>query len=141
MTTLAMKTSLQNKYLGNGDCFVIIASSSISDRVRCKWTARSSIEVNIENGRFTIACSHCCTKLKFGNFTLVDCERIVLNCMPHVQHNYSSSFNQSDHCFLVLWLPLPSSLLQLPNAAELRAILLSLRKLRHFLISRHVSML
>ena len=28
MATMATKMSLENKYLGNGDCFVIIASSS-----------------------------------------------------------------------------------------------------------------
>ena len=35
--------------------------------------------------------------------------------MPHVQHDYFCSFNQSDHCFLVSLLPLPSSLLTFPN--------------------------
>ena len=35
-------------------------------------------------------------------------QRIVLKCVPHVQHDYFSSFNQSDHCFL------DSSLLKLP---------------------------
>ena len=35
--------------------------------------------------------------------------------MPHVQHDYFSSFNQSDHCFLASSLPLVSSLLKLPN--------------------------
>ena len=79
--------------------------------------------------------------LEISHCHLVDCERIVLNCMPHMQRNYISSFNQSDHCLLVSWLPLLSSLLKLPNAAELRTVLLSLRKLQHFLISRHVSML
>ena len=39
---------------------------------------------------------------------------MLLKCVPHVQHDYFSSFNQSDHCFLVLSLPLPSSLLKLP---------------------------
>ena len=34
--------------------------------------------------------------------------------MPHVQQDYFSSFNQSDHCFLALSMPLPSSLLKLP---------------------------
>jgi len=32
--------------------------------------------------------------------------------VPHVQHDYFSSFNQSDHRFLALWLP--SSLLKAP---------------------------
>ena len=39
---------------------------------------------------------------------------MLLKCVPHVQHDYFSSFNQSDHCFLVLSLPLLSSLLKLP---------------------------
>ena len=38
---------------------------------------------------------------------------MLLKCVPHVQHDYCSSFNQSDHCFLVLLLP--SSLLKLPR--------------------------
>ena len=29
------------------------------------------------------------------------CEINVLKCVPHVQRDYFSSFNQSDHCFLV----------------------------------------
>ena len=41
--------------------------------------------------------------------------RIILNSVPHVQHVYFSSFNQSDHCVLALSLPLPSSLLKLSN--------------------------
>ena len=32
-----------------------------------------------------------------------------------MKHDSFSSFNQSDHCFLASWLPLPSSLLKLPN--------------------------
>ena len=54
--------SLESKIrLGNGDYFVIYASSSypIVDRARCKWTGRSAIEVNIENERFTVVCSRC----------------------------------------------------------------------------------
>ena len=46
-------------------------------------------------------------------------QRMLLKSVPHVQHDYFSSFNQSDHCFLVLSLPLPlplpSSLLKLPS--------------------------
>ena len=40
--------------------------------------------------------------------------RIVLKCVPHAQHDYFSSFSQSDHFFLELLLLLPSSLLKLP---------------------------
>ena len=37
---------------------------------------------------------------------------------PHVQHDYISSFNQSDHCFLALSLPLPTSLLKPSNESK-----------------------
>ena len=56
--TTATKTSLENKHLGNSDCFVIIASSSYlllltenaaDGLVECA-------EVNIENERFTVVC-------------------------------------------------------------------------------------
>ena len=42
-------------------------------------------------------------------------QRIVLKCVPHIQGDYFSSFNQSNHCFLASSLPLPSSLLKRPN--------------------------
>ena len=80
------------------------------DRARCKWTGRSAVEVNIENERFTVMCSRFGQNLKLGNFTLSFGrlrQRIVLKCVPHVQHDYFSSFNQSDHCFLASSLPLP----------------------------------
>ena len=44
-----------------------------------------------------------------GNFTLSSGrlrQIIGLKCVPHVQHDYFSSFNQSDHCFLASLLPL-----------------------------------
>ena len=41
--------------------------------------------------------------------------RIVQKCLPHVQHDYFSPFNQSDHCFLASSLPMVSSLLKLSN--------------------------
>lgn len=66
-----MKTSLEN--WGNCDCFVIIASSShplFLTEYAANGLARSGIEINIENGRFTVVCSHCRSKLEFGNFTL-----------------------------------------------------------------------
>ena len=45
--------------------------------------------------------------LSFGRLR----QRIVIKCVPH---DYFSSLNQSDHCFLVSSLPLPSSLRKLP---------------------------
>ena len=41
---------------------------------------------------------------------------------PHVHHDYFSSFNQSDHCFLALSLPLllPSSLLKVAYYSFIR---------------------
>ena len=36
----------------------------------------------------------------------------MIKCVPHVQHDYFSSLNQSDHCFLTS--SLPSSLRKLP---------------------------
>ena len=47
--------------------------------------------------------------LSFGRLR----QRMLLKCVPHVQHDYCSSCNQSDHCFLLL--SLPSSLLKLPR--------------------------
>ena len=43
-----------------------------------------------------------CVHLNFGNFTLSYFrlrQRIVLKCVLHVQHDYFSSFNQSDRLF------------------------------------------
>ena len=102
-------------------CFFF--ASFFVDRARCKWTGRSAVEVNIENERFTVVCSRCRENLTFGNFTLSFGrwrQRIVLKCVPHVQHYQFSSFNQSDHCFLASSLPLPSSLLRLSNSSYVR---------------------
>ena len=89
---------------------------TIVDKARCKWTARCAVEVIIESERFIVVCSRCPENFKFENFTLSFGrlrQRILLKYVPHVQHDYFSSFNQSDHCFLASSLPLPSSLLKL----------------------------
>ena len=76
---------------------VIITSSShpycwhVVDRARGKWTSRSAVDVKIENGKFTVVCSRCLLNLKFWNFTLQFGrlpQRILLKCVPHVQHDY-----------------------------------------------------
>ena len=66
-----------------------------------------------------LLCVHVVVKTLYGNFTLSFGrlrQTIVLKCVPHVQHDYFSSSNQSDHCFLALSLSLPSSLLKRPFA-------------------------
>ena len=62
----------------------------------------------MENERFTVVCF----TLMFGTLS----HRILLKCVPHVQHAYFSSFNQSDHRLLVL--PLPPSLLKFPVSTK-----------------------
>ena len=57
-----MKTSLENKHLGNGDYFVIFASSS-HPLLLIEHASNGlieAIEVNIESERFTVGCSRCC---------------------------------------------------------------------------------
>ena len=58
----------------------------------------------------------------FCDYSFLLRERIVLKCVPHVQHDYFSSFNQSDHCFLASSLPFPcpclSSLKTLKTSAS-----------------------
>ena len=44
-------------------------------------------------------CSRCRKNLKFGNFTLSFGRLRQRMHVLHVQHDYFSSFNQSDHCF------------------------------------------
>ena len=53
-----MKTSLENKHLGNSGYFVIITFSSrpllLTKLAAKKLTGRSAVEGNIENERFTV---------------------------------------------------------------------------------------
>ena len=37
-------------------------ASFIVDKVRCKWTGRSAVEVHTENERFSVVCSHVVVK-------------------------------------------------------------------------------
>ena len=52
----ATKTSLENKHLGNGDYFEIIASRShpLLLTEHAEWTDGSAVEVNMKNERFTV---------------------------------------------------------------------------------------
>ena len=53
--------------------------------------------------------------LEISRCHLADDFKELYYCVPHVQHDYFSSFNQSDHCFLASSLALPPSLLKLPD--------------------------
>ena len=56
-----MKTSLENKHLGKGDYFVIIASSlhPLSLTENAGNGLLEAVEVNIKNERFTVLSSRC----------------------------------------------------------------------------------
>ena len=62
-TATAMKTSLENKHLGDGDYFVIISSPEHPLSL-AEHTAHGLVEApfkaeNIENETFTVVCSPC----------------------------------------------------------------------------------
>jgi len=77
----------------------------------------SCFHVKAKNERFTAASSRCRQNLKYENFTSSFGrlrQNIAPNIVPHVQHDYFSSFNQSNHWFVAVLLTLPSSNLKLP---------------------------
>ena len=118
--TTTDKTSLQIKDLRNDHDYCFLLAFYIDDNLRWNWTDRSAVRLNIKNERFTVACSSCRSSLKSENFVLLFGrlrQRILLMCVPYVQHDYFSSFIQSESCFLPLLLPLPllSSLHKSPN--------------------------
>ena len=65
-TTTARKTSLENKNLGNGYYFLIIASSShpqlLTEHATNGLVEAPPVEVNIENERLTVLCVHIVAK-------------------------------------------------------------------------------
>ena len=75
------------------------------------------------NERFTTASSRCRHNLKYENFTSSFArlrQNIAAKSVLHVQHDYPSSFNQSNHWFVGSSLTLPSSNLKFPNVCLLR---------------------
>ena len=77
----------------------------------------NGFHVKTMSERFTAVSSCCRQNLKYENFTS-SFGRLRQNVAPksvlHVQHDYFSSFNQSNHWFVALSLTLPSSDLKLP---------------------------
>ena len=79
---------------------------------------RNAVEINEENERLTVGFPVVVKTLNLEisryRFRRLR-QTVLLKYLPHVQHDYFSSFNQSDHRFLALSLPLPSCLLKVPN--------------------------
>ena len=74
----------------------------------------SDFRVKAMNERFTAAGSRLRQNLKHENFTSSFGrlrQKIALKSVPQVQHDYFSPFDQSNHLFVVLTLPLLSSFL------------------------------
>ena len=88
------------------------------DELQFRLLGTNGFHVNAKTERFTAASSHCRQNLKYENFTS-SFGRLRQNIAPksmlHVQHDYFSSFNQSNYWFVALSLTLPSSNLKLPN--------------------------
>ena len=90
----------------------------IVDQFRSLWTSGNVVEFNIENERLSggVDVVVKTLSLEISRCRLRRlCQRILIKWVPHVQHDYFSSFNQSEHCFLALSLPFRSSLAKTPS--------------------------
>ena len=86
--------------------------------VHFRLLATNGFRVKAKKERFTAASSRCGQNLKYENFPSSFGrlrQNIAAESVVHVQHDYFSSFNQSNHWFVTLSLTLPSSDLKLPN--------------------------
>ena len=69
------------------------------------WDEWLSSDVKAKNERFTAASSRCRQNLRYEDLVLVDyAEKIASKSVPHVQYDYFSFFNQSNHWFVALTL-------------------------------------
>jgi len=85
-------------------------------KLHFRLLATNGFHVKVKSERFTAASSRCRQNLKCENFTSSFGrlhQNIAPKSVPHVQHDYFSSFNQSNHWFVALSLTLPSSNLKL----------------------------
>ena len=93
----------------------------------------NGVHVKAKNERFTAAGSRCRQNLWYENFTSSFRrlrQNIAPKSVPHVQHDYFSSLNQSNHWFVALSLMLPSSNLKFPtfSASMVRPLIASIAK-------------
>ena len=71
---------------------------------------KNGFHVKAKSERFTGATPRCRQNLKYENFTSSFSrlrQNIAPKSVPHVQHDYFSSFDQSNHWFVALSLMLP----------------------------------
>ena len=70
-------------------------------KVHFHFLCRNSFHVKAENEGFTAAMLCCHQNLKNENFILSFgrlCQKFAPNSVLHMEYNYFSSFNQSNHC-------------------------------------------
>ena len=79
--------------------------------VHFRLLGTNDFHIKAKSERSTAASSRCCQNLKYENFTSSFGrlrQNIAAIIAPHVQHDYFSSFNQSNYRFVALSLTLPS---------------------------------
>ena len=80
------------------DCHILFAFYNVG-KVSYNWTVVRAVELDTENEGFTVVCSSCNQYGKCGSFMLLFCTGqygLVRKCVPHVQHAYFSSLDQSN---------------------------------------------
>ena len=86
--------------------------------VHFRFLGTNGYHVKAKNDRFNATSSRCRQNLKYENFIMTSFGRlrqiITAKSVLHMQPDYLSSFNQSNHWFVALSLPLLSSFLKLP---------------------------
>ena len=68
--------------------------------VHFRLLGTNAFHVKAKSERFTASSSRCCQNLKYENFTSAFGrlrQNIAQKIVAHVQHDYFSSFNQSNH--------------------------------------------
>ena len=94
--------------------------------VHFRLLGTNGFHARAKNERFTAAGLRCRQNLKNENFTSSFGrlrQNIATTSVPHVLHDYFSSFNLSNHSFVTSSLPLLSSFLKLPNTPEMQICL------------------
>ena len=89
--------------------------------VQFRLLGTNGFHVKAKNERFTAAGLRCRQNLKYENFTSsfgTLRQNIASKSVPHVQHDYFSSFNQSNHWFVAFVLTSPLLNLKLPSSKD-----------------------